>query len=586
MSRRSWLPAVLLGGVLLLSGCGVTLPSSGPVVETTASASSPRDDLVIINPRRPAKGDSPDEIVRGFLDAMTATPPIKTSVAREFLTADARENWQPTGIIAYSTTSIAAGPRGTDEVELTLLDADHTDARGGWLGPLTDADATFAVPLDRERGEWRISAPPDFLMVPRSWFEQRLRQVSLYFFDPTGTLLVPEPVFAPAGVQFASTLVNGLLQGPSPGIASSELTFLPEGLRPVVSVPVSDDGVAKVDLISDATDVPLAPPETERLVAQLAWTLRQDLTISAFQLTIGGRDVKLSNGESEFRVEQGSGFAPYVADASPVLYGLRDGRLVAGSPRSLDEVSGPFGQRDYQLGSVSLDMRADQAAGVTSGGTTLWLGSVDDADDTPAVLINDGVDLLRPAWDFQGRLWTVDRRPEGAVVEYSRGTAMRTLDVPGITGEDVKDFLVSRDGSRIIAVVRRDARTDAVVVSRVLTTGDGQVVRALPAGNVTAPGTTEGKIRDIAWRSPTTIVYLQPVSRRLFQVRSASVDGASIGVDIEFVTINDEVLGLVGSPTPDQPTYAFARGALMDLVVPRDQQVTVEKGVTELTYVG
>lgn len=580
MRRVAWLPGV----ALLLSACGVSLPSSGPVVETSATASSPREDLVIINPRRPGKGDSPEEIVRGFLDAMTATPPVKTSVAREFLTAEAREDWQPTGIIAYGPTSLSV-LRGAGAVELTLSDADRTDARGAWLGPLTGADATFQISLAREDGEWRISGPPPYLMVPRSWFEQRLRQVSLYFFDPTGALLVPEPVFAPAGVQLASTLVNALLQGPSPGLASAELTFLPEGLRPVVSVPVSDAGVAEVDLISDASDVLLAPPETERLVAQLAWTLRQDPDIRAFRVTIGGREVKLSNGESQFSVAQGSGFAPYVADASPVLYGLRDGRLVAGSARSLDEVSGPFGQRDYQLRSVSLDMRADQAAGVTSGGTTLWVGPVDE-DQPPRVLVDDGADLLHPAWDFQGRLWTVDRRPGGAVVSYSRGSHMRALDVPGISGEDVKDFLVSRDGSRLVAVVRRDAASEAVVVSRVLTSGDGQVVRALPATDVTTPETTEGKIRDIAWQSPTSIVYLQPVSRRLFQVRSASVDGASIGVDTVFVTIADEVVGLVGSPTPGQPTFALAPGALMDLAGPRDEHTTVEKGVTDLTYVG
>src|SRR6185295_18206558 len=133
----------------------------------------------------------------------------------------------------------------------------------------------------------------------------------------------------------------------------------------------------------------------------------------------------------------------------------------------------------------------------------------------PSVLVDDGADLLTPAWDSQGRLWTVDRRPEGAVVEYDRGSGMRPLDVPGISGQDVKDFLVSRDGSRFVAVVRRDARNDAVVVSRLLTTGDGRVVRALPASDVTTPATTEGRIRDIAWRSPTGIVYLQPVSRRL-----------------------------------------------------------------------
>jgi hypothetical protein len=577
--------AVVVAACLLLSACGVSLPESGPVESTTVSGSNHREESVIINPRGPVDGDSAEEIVRGFVEAMMATPPIKTSVAREFLTPEARESWQPTGIIAYDSMSLSS-PRGADEVAMTLFDADRTDSRGTWLGPVTVADASFSIPLEYENGEWRISDPPDVLMVARSWFERRLRQVSLYFFDPTGSLLVPEPVFAPRGVQLASTLVNGLLQGPSPGLSGSELTFLPSGLRPVVSVPVSDSGVAQVDLISDAAEVLLAPPQTEQLVAQLAWTLRQDPNISRFGVTIGGREVTLPNGESEFNVGHGSSYAPYVADASPVLYGLRDGRLVAGSGQSLDQVSGPFGGEDYQLRSVAVDMRADQAAGVSAGGTTLWVGSVDGAGDAPTLLKDDGVDLLDPSWDFRGRLWVVDRRPGGAVIQYTRGTKLRTIDIAGISGQNVKDLLVSRDGSRLLAVVRRDAQNDDVVVSRILTTGDGKVVRALPAEGVISPQTTEGKIRDIAWRSPTSIAYLQPVSRRLFQVRSASVDGASIGIDSVFVTIADDVVQLVGSPTPGQPLYAFGPEALTNLAGPRDQQITVDRGVTDLSYVG
>ena len=48
-----------------------------------------------------------------------------------------------------------------------------------------------------EDGEWRIDAAPDALIVPEDWFETRYRQVSLYFFDPTASILAPEPVFVP-----------------------------------------------------------------------------------------------------------------------------------------------------------------------------------------------------------------------------------------------------------------------------------------------------------------------------------------------------------------------------------------------------
>ena len=39
--------------------------------------------------------------------------------------------------------------------------------------------------------------------------------------------------------------------------------------------------------------------------------------------------------------------------------------MVGGSPQNLEPVTGPFGQPDYGLRTVSPDLRADQAAAVT-----------------------------------------------------------------------------------------------------------------------------------------------------------------------------------------------------------------------------
>ena len=64
-----------------------------------------------------------------------------------------------------------------------------------------------------EDGEYRINNPPDALVVPATWFAQRFSQVSLYYFDRTGSVLVPEPVFVPLGDQLATSLVTGLVAG-------------------------------------------------------------------------------------------------------------------------------------------------------------------------------------------------------------------------------------------------------------------------------------------------------------------------------------------------------------------------------------
>ena len=110
MRRCPAVLAALLGACLVLTGCGVGMPDSGPVHETSATGSDRDDGSVNIRPLRPGKGDTPEQIVTGFIDAMRATPAITTSVARQFLTQQASTTWQPTGMVIYGRVD---GPRGS-----------------------------------------------------------------------------------------------------------------------------------------------------------------------------------------------------------------------------------------------------------------------------------------------------------------------------------------------------------------------------------------------------------------------------------------------------------------------------------------
>ena len=565
-----------------LAGC-VSLPSEGPIVESDASGQGAQSDAMNINPRGPQPGQSAVEVVKGWLDAMQATP-IRTTVAREFLSQSARDTWAPTETITYAAASQPSAASG-QLVTVTLTGADSLDDRGAWRGPLGEAESTLEIPMVREDGEWRINDPEDALIVPESWFEQRFRQVSLYFFDPTARVLVPDPVFVPRGRQLASALVDGLLAGPAPALAAYALSAVPTDLRAAVSVPVSADGVADIELTGNSGDVAALTGEgAELMINQLAWTLRQDPSIERLRVSIGGTPVEVA-GQTEFSVDQGDRYAPYVADASTLLYGLEDGLVVGGSAQSLDPVTGPFGEQAYGLRSVSLDMPAEQAAGVSSDGTSLLVGPVGTEGSGVEQLLSGATDLLDPAWDFSGRLWIVDRREDGARVKFTQGGRMRSLKVPGISGRDVRLMLVSRDGSRLVAVVR-GRRDDTILVSRLLSDGRGDVVGALPAVEVSEPGGRSLRIRDIAWRSPTSIVVLHEVSDHLFQVRAATVDGAPNRLEGLSLTLDGRIIALAGTPTPDVSVYAVTRGSLIDLAGASAGTIAIDPDVTSLGYVG
>jgi hypothetical protein len=580
--------AALLTGTLAgaLTSC-VGLPDDGPVEEAQTSGSGTRADAMAINPRGPQPGQSPSEVVKGFLDAMQATP-IRDDVAREFLAERSKRQWSPDVTITYDAASLPRpSPQAGLLVDVTLTGADRIDERGSWQGALADDELHFSV--IEEGGEFRIDAPPDFLIVPQGWYAQRFRQVSLYFFDPTSQILVPDPVFVPRAADLASTLVQRLIAGPAPELTNHARNALPAGADPAISVPVSADGLATVDLEGDVT----MPGLVDRglLVAQLAWTLRQDSSVERLTVRVDGELVTPS-GQPEVSVAAGEAFAPFVANANKLLYGLADGRMVVGPAQDMASVSGPFGQTDLGLRSITPDLSASQAAGVTSDGSVMYVGPVRAAAGTPEVtpVVTGATDLLVPAWDFASRLWMVDRRVEGAVVSYLREGRTEEIGIQGVTGKDVKSFLVSRDGSRFVAVIR-GANEDAIVVSRLLQDAEGRVVGALPARRVDVEDGRGLKIRDINWLTPTSIVMLHPIdSPRLFQVRSTSVDGAPGGLDDLSLTIDERVVGLVGTPDPGLSTYAIATVegelGLIDLSGPTGGDIEVAPGITSLGYVG
>ena len=582
-ARPAARPAVLLAtvlAVLLLAGC-VRMPEAGPVVETRSGGNVQGDPGVFIDPKPPSVGDSAPDIVKGFLDAMTATP-VQTNVAKRFLTREASASWDPQ--LRTITYADASPPQGASRVSVTLHGADVLDAHGGWRGRLPRANHVVEFPMTIENGEFRIAAAPDALIVPESWFEQRFRQVSLYFFDPTAQILVPEPVFVPRGEQLATTLIKGLLRGPSPELARVSRSFIPSGLTFGLSVPVSADGVADISLQGEAGRQ--ATQDLGLMFAQLAWTLRQEPAIRSFRVSIGGQQLQLPGGNSEFGVMQGSGYDPAGSEASPLVYGLRDGLLVSGSPDALEAVDGPLGSTAFGVRSIGVNLDATQVAGVTGEGTAVVVGPVEGRPDQLTEVVSGATNLLRPAWDFSARLWLADRGPQGARFSFVEGGRPAVpLTVPGVTGEEIRSFLVSRDGSRLVAVVRRPSG-DHLMISRVLHDDQGAVLRASRARRISWEGSGRLAIRDIAWHSPTTVAVLHVLTDELSQVRTIPVDGSPPGLDSLSTTLRGRVGALVGSPVGDENLYAVTRRSLIDLSNSERGDATRDPRVAMLTYVG
>lgn len=581
MSRRTILLRLLAGalGVVLLGGC-VSLPTEGPIVERNVS--DPEDDRQAsdIDARPPIEGASRTEVVSGFLDAMTAWP-IQTSVAKKYLTDAAAAQWNPEReTIVYSDTLPVREVGGEVAVELTA--ADSLDAVGGWRGPMRADQLSMDFRVTVEDGEFRIVDPKDALIVPATWFQQRYRQVSLYYFDPLAQIMVPEPVFVPEGDQLATSLVSGLLAGPPPLARGVVRSFLPPGLSVGLSVPVDENGVAQITLVGDAPKV--TTEEAELMLAQLAWTLRQDVDITALRVTVGGFDLPLPGGASQYPVTGGQGFDPAGAQASTLLFGLSRGRLIWGTPGNLVPATGPFGVAAAGVVAVAARLDAERVAVVDRGGSRVRIGPVrETANDGPSRTVLVGGTYARPSWDAAGRLWVLERRSSGAVVWLVEGARVRPVRVPGVTGELAQQLMVSRDGTRLAAVVRT-GRGDEVVAARVVIDGRGRVARARSSYVVHAA--TGGQITDMAWTGPIRIGLLTPTAPgALSEIDVVAADGATLGVDELSTVVSGELIGLAGAPPDGSPMLAVYADRYVD-VVAQDEYDTGNATLSQLDYAG
>jgi hypothetical protein len=576
--RTAWRGALVgAAAAACLTAC-VQVPSAGPVVETKESVQPTPNQNPDNNPPPPQPGMTPTQIVNGFLEAMTATP-LQTSTAQLFLTTTGRTLWEPQqSVVSYA--ALRPPPRGRTTVQVRLRGADRVGAGGQWMGRLGPAASQMSFPMRREDGQWRIAAAPNALLVPRTFYDQAFQDASLYFFDPSARILVPEVVHMPQGQQLATALVQALVLGPQPSLAGVVRTFIPPGLT--VNPVVVTSGVADVTLRGPGTG-PTSSRTTKLMLTQLAWTLRQDPSVRAFTVNIGGRQVTDAAGSSTFRVDNLSQrYDPSVPRGSSQLYALRRGRLVSGSTTQLTPVAGPFGTTDQGIGKFAVSLHDSLVAGTTSN--ALLVGPVRGAAKPTPVLTGTG--LLRPAWDFSGRLWEVQNAGSGgAVVLYIARGRSHEVHVSGVTGQDVRRFLVSRDASRLVAVVHGAAR-DRLVVSRLRYDVHGHRVSGTRARALRWSAGTSTRIRDIGWwTSPTRIAVLDQVSDAQAEVRTLAVDGSTAPIEAPPIVIPGRAFSLVTSPTEQTP-FAVQHGALFNLTQADTNSLQPVPGLHYFSYAG
>jgi hypothetical protein len=123
----------------------------------------------------------------------------------------------------------------------------------------------------------------------------------------------------------------------------------------------------------------------------------------------------------------------------------------------------------------------------------------------------------------------------------------RVVDAPGIAGQDVRAFAVSRDGMRFAAVIDEgsDARLVTAMVRRSATSRlDVSLVGVRQISNAAFPFVN---LSNLVWFSPTSVAVLAEIAGNEPQPYQIAIDGSEVQPTTGFLPVSPVSLTAGGS---------------------------------------
>lgn len=509
MSRR--IPGVFLGLALVLSllaGCA-RIPTSGPVVAGGGPFKVP-EVSVEVAPEPPEPGAGPRAVVEGFLQAM-ASYQQDYAVARLYLAADVRDRWHPEeGVTVYED---GYGVTSTgDSVVLEAPVVGVVQADGSFAHSSETRRLDFGLARDPD-GEWRIRNAPNGLLVSRYLFDQFFQPANLYFFDPSWTAVVADPIFLPTGNRTPTALLQALLRGPTDWLAPVVVTAVPAQTRlNVQSAFIDPAGVVEVSL--DEKIAELTDEQRSRLAAQITWTLGQLPGITGVRLLMNGAPYSIPEAEQGVvRPEAYAWLDPIPASRTVTAYGATaEGlvRLSDASPEARLEPLGGSWRSARGVNDLAVQAAGERVAAVSNDRTVLQTGPMGGGVEQTLA----GRNLLRPQFVRAGEseLWAMLDDPADDRLQIARrivGAGIETVPMPAFVGSRVVAYRIGPDATRM-AAIRRTAEGRLEVGLARINRGLPEVVvdgwRMLPLGDATDPGPTG--LVDVGWLDANTLIVL------------------------------------------------------------------------------
>lgn len=568
-----------------IAGCAGVPSSSAPQAIGTVDRPAPSSLPT------PTPGMEPDVLLREFLKA-TADPANRHLAARQFLTESASRSWDDAGSALLIDRVVFTETRRPHLVTVSM----QADILGSLseLGVFETAEGALpdpgAIELVKTAGGWRIDRLPNGVFLDWQQFQQTYKRNTLYFTDPTGNTMVPDPRYVAVSDsdQLATELVTKLISGPRPEMARTARNLLAAPLRLRGPVTRADGGKTGVGRGYGGTRIDLenlstTDPHTRQLLAaQLIWTLSRAGINGPYVINVDGAalDDRFAEGWDTADVAASD---PGAADgAGAGLHALVGGSLVSLNGQRAPRVPGPFGQLPDQV-SAALSRSGQEVAsvmvlraGAQDMTSSLWIGPI--GGDAGQAL--DGRTLTRPSWSLDDAIWIV---VDGVNVvrvlqEAASGQPARIpVDSTALSAKfagAITELQLSRDGTRAAMVI--DGR---VILAGVEQTPDGQYALTYPRRLGFGLGDTAVSL---SWRTGDDIVVTRtdgahPVSYVNLDGVNSDGPGGNLAGPVTVVAANPStvyvadrrgVLQLSGSAADDDLRWSEVRPLMIAGAMP------------------
>jgi hypothetical protein len=503
------------------------MPNGGPVLPyaTSSSGNGPAQPNLQFVPQSPPPGASPEDIVRGFLTA-SASFVGQQRVARQYLTPDASRRWRP----GWSATVFRGGPRvmhPTPGPGGTASGAGESLSGPASLSPTASASPAASKPgragshatvivggtvqaklnsgayavasgtpraqtyrydlVRQQDNQWRISNARDNpLLLTQTEFEVDYQLRNLYFFDPSGQYLVPDPVYVPLQAtpeDLINNLIEDLITQPDDWLANGATkTAFPKGTIQIGQATV-DGGAASVNLGGAIAGAPV--PVMQQVSAQLLSTLRTagpgTQGVQSVALYIKGKAFYPPGAALGNPVQRSSSYLPLNGPSGTDFYYIDPhGELMyQPGPNAKPAPVSHIGT-GYSSLAVSPDKLPDKRYLAVLRDGTAYVG----ANGTGKLTLRANGGFTSLSWDSSDTLWAAG--PQGvAMVPATTKPGVGPVPVGvyakdrdetcGSTPADVKMLRVAPDGVRVALILGEQRPTlafGAIVMKD--TSGAGQ----------------------------------------------------------------------------------------------------------------